>query len=93
MKAVQFILAMKTPLRPMWYQCSPPNRVLALIHWEVLAQILSLLSQREAFHMWHQLINPRGTLFTEPLPEATEEPSAIEFVDSHMHLDLLLQRT
>ena len=38
-------------------------------------------------------MNPSGTLFAEPLPEATEEPSAIEFVDSHMHLDLLLQRT
>ena len=43
--------------------------------------------------MWHHPMNPSGTLFAEPLPEATEEPSAIEFVDSHMHLDLLLQRT
>ena len=95
MKSVEFILAKKTPLRPMWYRCSPPNRVLALIHWEVLAQILTLLSpaHREAFRMWHQPMNLSGTLFAEPLPEATEEPSAIEFVDSHMHLDLLLQRT
>ena len=33
MKSVEFILAKKTPLRPMRYQCLPPNRVLALIHW------------------------------------------------------------
>ena len=71
------------------YECSPPTSISSLLHWRTMMSLLHLLNneEREEFRGYACPMNRDGL----PLhtPRATDH--SLEFIDTHMHLDLSLQ--
>ena len=70
---------------------NPPNHVVAITNWEIMGALLRRLGTgyQKAFLEYRAYLTYEGKDVTEPLPEFEE---TFFFVDSHFHLDLVLQR-
>ena len=69
----------------------PPNHVACFTNWELMASLLRRVSPscQEQFPHHQQYLTYEGSSVTAPI-SVPEEP--FFFVDSHFHLDLILQR-
>ena len=71
------------------YEGSPPTSISSLLHWRTMLSLLHLLSneEREEFRDYACPMNRDGLPLSTP--RATDH--SLEFIDTHMHLDLSLQ--
>ena len=71
------------------YEGSPPTSISSLLHWRTMMSLLHLLNneEREDFRGYACPMNRDGLPLSTP--RATDH--SLEFIDTHMHLDLSLQ--
>ena len=75
------------------YTCNPPNHPVSIFNWELTAVLLSRVGKvkQELFLEHFQQMTYQGANIVDPEPAfQSEEP--LMFVDSHFHLDQILQR-
>lgn len=80
-----------SPKSVAYISVNPPNHVVALVNWEIMVALLRRLGTKyhEAFLKYRACLTYEGKDVTEPILELEEN---YFFVDSHFHLDLVLQR-
>lgn len=75
------------------YTCNPPNHLVSIFNWELVAVLLSRVgTQKQQIFLEHcQQMTYEGANIVNPEPALqSEEP--LMFIDSHFHLDQILRR-
>lgn len=74
------------------FKLNPPNHVVCITNWEIMAALLRRLGPRyqEMFLQHRECLTYEGHAVDAPI---TQPENPFLFVDSHFHLDLILQRT
>ena len=75
---------------PEHFTLSPLNSAGALIHWKILA-ILSRMLQEEDREFWIARFPVLESYARQEVPARQEEPEERGVVDSHFHLDRLME--
>ncbi|CAG2252032.1 tatD [Mytilus edulis] len=73
------------------YICNPPNHLICLFNWELIAVLLSRVGsvKQERFLVQKQRLTYEGANIAEPISQSEDQ---LAFVDSHFHLDQILRR-
>lgn len=73
------------------YNCNPPNHLICIFNWELIAVLLSRVGsvKQERFLVQKQRLTYEGANIAEPISQSEDQ---LAFVDSHFHLDQILRR-
>ncbi|CAC5376683.1 tatD [Mytilus coruscus] len=80
-----------SPNRLSHITANPPNHVISLTNWEIMASLLRRVgpTQQQSLMAPGGYVTYEGSLILDPVPSPSEP---FLFVDSHFHLDLVLKR-
>ena len=69
------------------FSARPPNSTASILHWEILINLMRMLTQE----VREEIISFQDEEITTD--DTVKAPTNFEFIDTHGHLDMLLTRT
>ena len=72
---------------PDTFNARPPNSIASMLHWEILINLMRILTQG----VREEIISFQDEGI--PTDNTVKAPTSFEFIDTHGHLDMLLTRT